>query len=354
MAGTESGAGNAVTGSITPYSQLRSDQRINLAEAVPLAAPFTLHIEPTNICNFRCSYCPESLPEFERVSGGWHTLATAQIEHIYRSIQEFGAHIKTINFYMMGEPFAHPKLTAMIARARELNLANRLIVTSNASLLNAARRDPVIDCGLDYLRVSIYGGFEETHRERTQAKYSLAMIEENIKGLFLRRAERGAELPYIYVKMIDTGNAEENQRFLDRFTPISDEARIEPPMSWNSDIDSEHNWSGMEGAELLQSDYLSRTKEVCPFPFYNLIIHADLKVSVCCVDWSKKTVVGDLHEQSLMSIWRGDALARFQEMHLSRQRNEIEACRGCTYIYTAPDNLDKLDVTTWRARRDQQ
>jgi hypothetical protein len=58
-----------VTGSVTPYSQLRSDQRINLAEAVPLAAPFTLHIEPTKICNFRYSYCPESLPEFERLTG---------------------------------------------------------------------------------------------------------------------------------------------------------------------------------------------------------------------------------------------------------------------------------------------
>lgn len=352
MASTEPDTGIAVT-QVTPYSQLRNGQRINLASVVPLAAPFTLHIEPTNICNFRCSYCPESLPEFETISGGWHKLANNQIEHIYDNIKALGSPLKTINFYMMGEPFAHPGLPDMIARARQLNLADRLIVTSNASLLTAHRHDAIIDCGLDYLRISIYGGNEETHLQRTKAKYSLSHIANNVSRLFQRRSARNARLPYIYVKMIDTGSTEENQQFLARFTPIADEVRIEPPMNWNSDISFEHNWSGMEGDELLRSDYLSRRKAVCPFPFYNLIIHADLKVSVCCVDWNKKTVVGDLREQSLKSIWDGEPLARFQEMHLSRRRHEIEACRSCTYLYTAPDNLDSLDLATWQARRSQ-
>lgn len=343
-----------MTATLTRYSLLRSGPRVALAEAVPLAAPFTLHIEPTNVCNFRCSYCPESLPEFEAVSGGWHKLTRSQIEHVYCNILEFGSPIKTINYYMMGEPFVHPDLPAMVARARELNLAQRLIVTSNGSLLNSDRYDPIIDAGLDYLRISVYGGFEETHRKRTRAKYSLSRIENNVKGLFQRRNERGASTPYLYVKMIDTGDPEENRQFLARFSPIADEATIEPPMNWNSDIELEHNWSGIEGETLLKTDYLSRAKEVCPFPFYNLIIHADLKVSVCCVDWNKKTIVGDLHRESLLSIWQGEPLADFQKMHLARRRHEIEACRGCTYLFTAPDNLDSLDVATWQARRERQ
>jgi hypothetical protein len=36
------------------YTELKSTNRQNLMEVLPLAKPFTVLIEPSSLCNFRC------------------------------------------------------------------------------------------------------------------------------------------------------------------------------------------------------------------------------------------------------------------------------------------------------------
>ena len=82
-----------------------------------------------------------------------------------------------------------------------------------------------------------------------------------------------------------------------------------------------------------------------------------MQVSVCCVDWAKQTAVGNLKEQTLAEVWRSQALHEFRMTHLWRQRRTLEACRNCTYLHTAPDNLDTLlpeDLAARRAGPDAQ
>jgi hypothetical protein len=43
------------------YASLRSGNRISLADTSPIAAPLTIYLETTNICNFKCIYCPDTL-----------------------------------------------------------------------------------------------------------------------------------------------------------------------------------------------------------------------------------------------------------------------------------------------------
>jgi len=65
-----------------PYSGLRTAPRTSLRDAVPLRAPFTIYVEATNICNFKCVYCPESFDDFEQRSGGLSRLDLAAFEKI--------------------------------------------------------------------------------------------------------------------------------------------------------------------------------------------------------------------------------------------------------------------------------
>ena len=43
------------------YTKLKEYKRQNLIEILPLKKPFTLLIEPSNYCNFRCVSCFQSL-----------------------------------------------------------------------------------------------------------------------------------------------------------------------------------------------------------------------------------------------------------------------------------------------------
>ena len=45
---------------------LRCKNRQFLPDVVPLATPFVLFLEPTNICNFECAFCPTGNKELLR------------------------------------------------------------------------------------------------------------------------------------------------------------------------------------------------------------------------------------------------------------------------------------------------
>ena len=119
-------------------------------------------------------------------------------------------------------------------------------------------------------------------------------------------------------------------------------------MNWNDP--NEGNLAFTEIDTLLQTKYFANKKEVCPFPFYTLVIHSDLNVSVCCVDWDKKAVIGNLRNESLQDMWRGTRLKEFQLKHLQHKRHELSSCQSCTYLHTAPDNLDALLPDAYLAR----
>ncbi len=329
------------------YSGLRKAKRLPLADIVPIPAPFTIYIEPTNICNFRCSYCPESFADYPEQAGGLHSLGIEDFKLIAEQIEKIGG-VKLINFYMMGEPFSNPNLCEFIKISKQKSLAEKVIVTTNASLLKEKYFEPLLNSGLDYLRISIYGGNQLKHAERTKSKVSLDKILSNIAGFKKLRDAANAEKPFIYLKMIDSSDDQENNQFLEMFSAVADEICIEPVMNWN-DLD-DRNLANKTPDELLASNYFDHRKTVCPSPFYTLIIHSDLNVSVCCVDWSKQTVIGNLREEPLKEVWQGQRLFDFRMAHLLGNRKSLEACRNCTFLFTMPDNLDTLSPQEFKKR----
>lgn len=332
------------------YGALRAQPRVPLVQAVPLAAPFAIYLETTNVCNFKCRFCPESFSDYAETAGGLFRMGMDDYLHAVSEIEALmqPGQLKTLNFYMMGEPFANKLLTQFIAIAHERGIAERLAVTTNGSLLKPDTWEPVIQSGLDYLRVSIYGGSGASHRANTASGIPLERIVDNVGGFKAFRDARGATAPHIYVKMIESPDAQENQAFFERFSPIADEIKLEPVMNWNDP--SEGNLSGISTDELMNSNFLKHHKSACPFPFYSLVIHSDLQVSVCCVDWNKKTVMGSLRQQSLRDIWQGTAMHEFRMRHLQHERHLLPGCASCTYLHSAPDNIDTLSPHEYEAR----
>ncbi len=335
---------------MSDYSSLRSRaQRTDLAATAPLTAPFTVFVEPTNLCNFSCSFCPESFPDYVERSGGTHHLTLEAWEHIANEISDLlgSSRLKTLNFYMMGEPLANPSTPDFIRSARERGLAEHLILTTNGSLLSGKRAERLLDAAPDFVRVSIYGADDEHHARITSSRVPLTTVRNNVRAFRDLRDRAPRRLPHLYVKMIDQG-PHANARFLEAFADCADEIEIEPVMNWN-DPDGA-SLSGLSQQDLLSTDYFKQKKSVCPSPFYTLVIHSDLQVSVCCVDWAKQAVVGDLKGQSLREIWWGDSLHEFRLLHLERRRSEIPACANCTYLHTFPDVMDSLSATDYRHR----
>jgi radical SAM protein with 4Fe4S-binding SPASM domain len=139
------------------------------------------------------------------------------------------------------------------------------------------------------------------------------------------------------------------------YAAIADEAVIEEPMNWNghdnrnlilgylpSGVDA-----GYCGRLLSAYNGARYEKVVCPFPFYTLVINANGDATVCCVDWNKKTLIGNVVDSSIEAIWSSRKMLEFRRMHVEGRRHENESCRNCTYLSSTPDNLDDLSPNAY-------
>ena len=325
-----------------PYSELRDLKRASLADHLPLASPWALFVELTNRCNFKCKFCPESIEDYAERVGGISNMSFDNFRKICADIRELGR-LKVLRFYMLGEPFLHKDLPEMIAYAKQQELADRIEVTSNATAITQKNQQRIIDSGLDYLRVSIYAIDPERHRSITQSEISPDYIRNNVRSLFELRNSTGKATPFIYVKTINPYDKDEENAFRNSYSDICDELEVENPMNWDNPdgvdfLDNVYE----KNDELDRASLFRNRKEVCPFPFYNLVIHSSGDVSVCCVDWEKKTVCGNIFQESLTEIWHGKRLREFQRMQIERRRHENEACRNCTFLHITPDNIDSI------------
>jgi len=324
---------------IIDAKELRCQNRQPLQELIPLAAPFVVFIEPTNLCNLRCVFCPTSDKDLLRKVGRpAGTMPMKLFEKIVKDLTKFESPSKIIHLYKDGEPLLHRNLIDMLTLLKQARVTERIRLKTNGTLLNPAFNERLVDTGIDWIGISVEAVSAAGYLKVSGVELDYEKFIDNIRDLFQRR--RQCE---IYAKIVDVNLSQEDKdKFFHDFTPISDYCAIENLMGL-SYSDSKDFMLGttpdtQDGLPLVE-------KRVCPYPFYALSVNFNGSVSVCCADWAHQTVVGDVNKNSLKEIWHGSRMYAFRKMHLEHRRCANRACGNCHYIKTVPDILDGFEAT---------
>ena len=142
-------------------------KRVELGKVLPLNTPFSVYIYPIYSCNFKCGYCIRSLSSDELTKKGLNNkiLNMENFKQIVENLKEFPERIKSIQFSGYGEPLLHPNIAEMVKILKNADVAERVEIITNGSLLTHKLSDDLIDAGLDRLRVSIQGITSEKYQE---------------------------------------------------------------------------------------------------------------------------------------------------------------------------------------------
>jgi radical SAM protein with 4Fe4S-binding SPASM domain len=252
----------------------------------------------------------------------------------------YGQKINRLHLYKDGEPLLHKQLPEMVRLAKQAEVAQSVETTTNGALLNESKSLQLIDAGLDVLRVSVEHVQNSYYAKVTNGKFTYEDIREKVRTAFSQKMASASKM-HLHVKIIDVGLSEEDKaRFAADFAPITD--------SWN--VERMHRWSGIDievpatagNSVVAGPDGMIRKRNriVCPEPFAKLMINFDGSVSVCCVDWSHGTVVGNVTRETVSAIWTGKRLEEFRIRHLTGKRGTIPACASCDYIQGFPSFAD--------------
>lgn len=329
------------------FMQQEYEKRVNLEDAIPLAVPLHINIDPSNNCNYNCFMCPTDNKISKKLNRPSGVMKIDLFKKIIDNISEMGI-LKSLALYCDGEPFINKNLIEMITYAKRSQAVKKIVITSNGSLITEEISEKIIETNaLDLLIVSIYSPDEEHFKKITkQTKYSFADILKNITYLRKVRDKYRKSLPEIYVKMIEGSIYEdEYKKLMLDFKDIADHIGQDFPDNWdNSDI----FLSSIEKKYDVPVDDIT----FCPKPWYSLNIAFNGDVRICCADWSHSTVIGNVSENNLKEIWTGNRMFAFRKKIIEHNFSEKDICLKCNFFKKKhfgqtikSDNIDNLIMT---------
>jgi len=313
---------------------LRGKRDIDLVTASPIDTPLTLFIEPTNACNFRCSYCPTGDTALIKSVGRKNKLMDFDLFcKIVNDLQAFPRKLRMVNLYKDGESLLHPKFVDMVKVLKSANVTDQIWVKTNGALLNPEYNERLANSGLDMLGISVQHVHAQGFWDIARARVDYEKYRENILDLYNRRGRM-----QVSIKIADTGLSKDDiQKFFDDFSDRCDFITVEGLHGWSA---SEYkDWK--LGTEQSFDGTPRNNKIVCPLVLYMLGIDSDGTVGVCNDDWMHAHQIGDLNTESLLDLWNGNKLKAFRVMHLEGRRHENAACKACDYMHVLPDNFDE-------------
>ncbi|RMF93254.1 MAG: radical SAM protein [Candidatus Schekmanbacteria bacterium] len=284
---------------------------------ISLDFPSNLFIEPTNRCNLRCKMCPQNDEDFmERGFMDFQTFRKVIDESV-----NYGKRT-AIFFHKDGEPLLHEGLFEMIEYAVSKKAAYRTHLSTNAHLLSEDKIKRLILSGLDSVIVNIDANYEETYRA-IKGRGGLSKVESNVKEMIKFRNSIGKINPAIRVKIIPVDeNRNEIEDFKNKWKHIADEVVIS----------KEFSWPGRKGKNGKKNEFL-RYRYPCISLWLSMTINWDGTVSVCCIDYYHKGIIGNVKDDTIERIWKGKLLQEIRKKHINGNFSEIEVCRNCQGLW---------------------
>jgi radical SAM protein with 4Fe4S-binding SPASM domain len=202
----------------------------------------------------------------------------------------------------------------------------------------------------------IYSVNQERHEKITQSKIDINTIYNNVRKLKETKEHLRLDKPHIYIKMIDTFSAE-NDEFRNTYSSLADTLELERVMNWNGKADfikNGYQFDSETSYEAAMQSVLTgrQQKNVCADPFYKCMVRANGDVTLCCFDILSDTVVGNINNNSLYKIWNGFDFQNIRADFLNINQRKYKSCSNCEayLLKTSSGNIDGLTLLEYQKR----
>ena len=279
--------------------------------------PEAMWIEPTNFCNYKCSFCPHSVG-LKREKG---FMELSLYKKIINEIAPFMRN-KKVSLHFIGESLLHKKLHEMVKIASKKGI--KVLFFTNASLLTVETFKKLSENGLYRLTISLDGTNKEEY-EKMQIGGDWEKVIGNIREVIRYRNSSNCKT------MITINHLVYNEKEFE-----SHVKKLREIIGVN-DVDIHghifHNWGG--NIKLNRTTHSrKKIKKGCPFIFSSMVVTWDGKVLPCTQDPHATLVMGDATKNDIKEIWNSEKFVELRRIHLNRNATLLpNTCKNCEYFY---------------------
>ena len=301
-----------------------SKDRSILGEVVPLDTPYTVVIDSSEVCNFKCKYCFRSEPP----NSLWGLCKKNNIMEwttfikIVDQLKYFPRDIKRISLSGHGEPLCNKLVPDMVKYIKKIGFKSKIDIHTNAYLLDEDYIEKLVKSKIDKIVISIQGLDDVAYLNTCGVQINFDKFYNNLVMLF--KNKKNTE---IYIKTVDIAVVNQEEKFYKLFGGISDNIFIEKvvPLFKGLDYDniiSEKNFFYNKFSKAFEE------QECCPQAFYELFIFPEGEVYPCAQS-DAPVLLGNIHNSTLMEIWNNEKRKELLKLHLTKGRRSHEKCKDC-------------------------
>jgi radical SAM protein with 4Fe4S-binding SPASM domain len=278
--------------------------------AVPLF-PKRIHIEPTNLCNQKCHFCPRN--EMDR------SLGKMPLDLFKKIVADCRGFDIRLWLHFMGEPLLNPALFDMIAHAKEQGV-REVGLSTNATYLTDRKAMDLLRTPLDRLEFSI-DALDREYFLRMRGVDEFDKVKANMEEFLRQKNSMGGKKPVVTLSFMRTPeNNARRQEIIDTWQPLLGKKDFIMMIDEMSFVDFERRGSQ-------DPRYGKRTP--CNWLWQYMVILWNGDVSLCASDYDGKEIMGNANEQSLSDIFNGEKFAEFRQRHLQGEYDRIANCAQC-------------------------
>jgi MoaA/NifB/PqqE/SkfB family radical SAM enzyme len=275
--------------------------------------PMHLDIETTNICNLRCPMCPRTILLADNEFSDLGYMSREDYKSIIDQAVSNGAYSIKLNY--LGEPLSHPDVVWHVEYAKNAGIVD-VLMNSNASLLSKKMSEDLLSAGLDGMFVS-FDAVDPGEYEKQRAGTSIGKVIDNVYKFSRLRKEIRPECQ-LRLSMV----MYRDQKWLKQFEALK--------VMWSEHVDAVGYGYYHDRANV---EYPNVPGFYCAQPFQRMFLKYNGNVTICCVDDTDKTIVGDWREMNLRDIWNGDLYKNIRHNHANGSYQKITMCKKCIFPF---------------------
>jgi radical SAM protein with 4Fe4S-binding SPASM domain len=304
------------------------------AEITLWGYPYWLVVDPSNLCNLSCPFCPTGQKRQTRSKG------KLKLDDFKLILDKLGSYLIHIDLVNWGEPLLNEQIYEMIKYAKQFY--PDIKIDSNLTHLGQEASRKLVLSGLDKIVVSIDGITQETYgKYRRGGNFKVAM--DNLKLLLQTRKELGSKKPYITWQFLVFKHNEHEIEFVRTIGEKLGVNHVGITKAFIGDKDwipSNPEYSNYKKEEIknkdLTFDYFKEVEQpFCNWPWEAIAINTNGSVSACCSVEDEKDDFGNFFDQPFEELWNSLKYRQARAYIKDKQQNKTltkNICIGCRQL----------------------
>jgi radical SAM protein with 4Fe4S-binding SPASM domain len=242
--------------------------------------------------------------------------------------------LSAIIYELHNEPLLDKRIFDCVRYFTSLNKDKRCIVVTNGELIDEFAQEDIGQSGLHRLIVSLNAHSEHTYM-KLNTRLHFDRVTKNVSSL-LSNVSTAEKLVLSFV--ITKQNEQEVCEALKYWKKRGVHTKVIGLVNrggFLADYGSLWVWPWRYTGTFplrLWRHFMTWIRNItgCYHPFYKMTILFNGDVILCCHDWNRAIVIGNIKENSLQEIWNCDRMNEIRRLILHKRYQEIESCTGCS------------------------